>query len=159
MTYELCGMVARPTVLEPAVRGLTAARVVPLDQGLALVPVTPELARRAAAIERPLPPESGFWRLTPGVVALLERGSLGGPIAYLEAEYRGRWGRQTAAVWDCGVITLGPRILGVREPFPATGGGPVGAALRGVGAVACGRRDEFVALGLGRYRSTGGWCS
>ena len=156
MAYELCGLVARPSVLDPAVRGLPA-RVVRLDQGLALVPVTPELTRSAAVIERPVPPESGFWRLTPGVVALLERGSLAGPIAYLEAEYWGRWGRQTAAVWDCGAIALGPRILGAREPFPATGGGPIGAALRRVGAVACGRRDEFVSLGLGRCRSTVAW--
>jgi hypothetical protein len=149
-------MIAAPEVLAGVVAAHVPARLVALEQGLALVPVTDELATSLTQ-ESPVPPESGFWRLTGRVVALLETTSIAGPVAYVEADYHGREGRQTTAVWDCGAVVLGPLILGCREPFPARGGGPVGAALRRVGAVAVGRRDEFVALGLGRCRSTGEW--
>jgi hypothetical protein len=154
--YDLCGMVAAPDVLAGVVARHAAARIVELEQGLALVPVTDELAASFTEESR-VPRESGFWRLTGGVLTALERASLAGPVAYLEAEYEGREGRQTAAVWDRGALVLGPLLLVRGEPFPARGGGPVGAALRRVGAVAVGRRDEFVALGLGRCRSTGEW--
>jgi hypothetical protein len=154
--YELCGMIAAPDVLTPLVTAFPPARLVALEQELALVPVTRAYAE-SLHFGDPVPPESGFWQLTPGILALLEQCSVTGPIAYVEAEYEGRTGRQTAAVWDRGRIVLGPRILGVREPFPARGGGPIGVALRRVGAVAVGRRDEFIALGLGRCRRTGEW--
>jgi hypothetical protein len=156
MHYELCGMVATPDVLAGVPVRHPAARLVSLEQGLALVPVTDELVA-SLPDEGPGPPESGFRRLTGAVLGVLTLISLAGPVAYLEADYWGRSGWQTAAVWYHGTIVLGPCLLGEREPFPETGGGPIGAALRRVGAVRVGRRDEFVASGLGRCRSTGEW--
>jgi hypothetical protein len=157
MRYELTALVARPTVLQTLEHRFAAVRLVALNCGLALVPVTPELradAGRSVLISR----ESGFAKLTCGVAeALLEKGSERGPIAYLEAEYNGRDGHQAAAVWEHGIVCHGPEILGSTEPFPRSGGGPIGGALRQLGVKAVGRHDEFMVLGLGRFRLTEHW--
>ncbi len=159
MGYELHGMVAAPEVLAPIVERFPHARPSLLDGAeLALVPMCEELFDAIDLEGFPLGPESGFERLSPGVAAILTASSRRGPIAYLEAEYVGGIGHQTAAVWlDCQVV-YGPRLLVPGEPFPASGGGPFGGAMRYVGVEAVGRHDEFVVLGLGRHRSTEEWC-
>ncbi|MGH3765200.1 MAG: hypothetical protein ACRDS0_01540 [Pseudonocardiaceae bacterium] len=80
-----------------------------------------------------------------------------GRIGYLEADYFGREGRQTAAVWQSGATIYGPRILGRNESFPTSGNSPICGALRLLGVVTAGHRDEFVVAGLDRCRRTTGW--
>lgn len=156
--YELAALIGAGDLLRSVASDLPQARVVDLVQGLALVPVTRELSVALAGIGDPLPPETGFWRWSPGVLHLLQRASAAGPLAYLEADYLGRDGRQAAAVWHGGVVVCGPLFLSRSEPFPRTGAGPIGAVLRKLGVVAAGPQDEFVVLGLGRHRSTEDWC-
>lgn len=156
--YALCALVADLPVLEAAAAVLPVdAHVVELAQGKAMVPVTRALTSALVGTGRPVPPETGFWQLTPGVLQLVGDVSVAGPVAYLEADYLGHDGRQTAAVWESRELTDGPYILGRAEPFPRSGGGPIGAALRRLGVVAAGRRDEFVVLGLGLHRTTEEW--
>lgn len=155
--YELAAMIARPGVLERIAAAYPAARLVSLEQGLALIPYTRELTSALAAGSGAVPPETGFRGLTPGLHALLTTTSRIGPIAYVEADYYGRDGWQTAAVWAGGEPVYGPELLHRTEPFPASGGGPIGGALRQLGANAVGRRDEFVAVGLGQERRTEAW--
>lgn len=155
--YELCGLVAALDVLELAVVQHPQARLVELAQGLALVPITRSLSHALASGGRAVPPETGFWMVVPGVLELAADASSAGPVAYLEADYLGHDGRQTAAVWEGGALVDGPHILNRSEPFPRSGGGPIGAALRRLGVVAPGRSDEFVVLGLGRCRRTEDW--
>ena len=54
-------------------------------------------------------------------------------------------------------IVYGPEYLHPTEPFPPRGQAPIAEALRRLGALPVGRHDEFVAVGLGRYRSTQAW--
>jgi hypothetical protein len=53
-----------------------------------------------------------------------------------------------------GELDLGPLLLPRTEPFPTVGGAPISVALRRLGVVRRGRRDEIVAVGLDRCRRT-----
>ncbi|MCA1836216.1 MAG: hypothetical protein LC721_07785 [Actinobacteria bacterium] len=123
-----------------------------------LVPVTDDLVLELDGTGARVSIETGFWQLSVGVHRLLITGSVRGRIAYLEADYIGREGRQTAAVWQSGETIYGPKILGRNEPFPAGGNSPICGALRALGVIAAGHRDEFVVTGLGRFRRTVDWC-
>jgi hypothetical protein len=179
LRYELAGVVAAHEVLALMSRACGDAAVARLDAGgLGLLPVTAELADAATPAAlcalglTELPggtadaahrrnglltgPESGFHVLTPGLAALVEACSTVGPTAYLEADYLGLEGVQTAAVWRAGALVLGPLLLGRREEF-STATAPISVALRALGVEARGRRDEFVLVGLGRHRRTVDW--
>lgn len=176
--YELAAIVARIAVLDPLTAVHPDAHVTTLDvAGLGMLPVTEALAAEVSPamictmLSSPVVggpaltswsaavltgPESGFRRLTPGLLALLEAGSAAGPLVYFEADYLGLEGHQTAAVWSGGSVTLGPLLLGRGEPF-SSDVAPISLALRHLGVAARGRRDEFVAAGLGRHRRTEDW--
>ncbi len=181
LRYELTGVVGAAGALATLARAHAAARVISLDvDGLALLPVTPELAAEVTpaalcalglevlpggtpfAARRRLElltgPESGFQLLTPGLVALLEASSMIGSVGYVEADYIGREGSQAAAVWRSGILVTGPLLLGRRESFVAETA-PISVALRVLGVTAPGRRDEFVVAGLGRHRRTREWAT
>jgi hypothetical protein len=176
--YELAGIVAGLRVLAPLEKVHPSLNVVPLpSMGLGLVPVTGEVAAAVTPAmicvlpEAVLPPdtaratealvtgpESGFTRLTTGLLALVEAASSAGPVGYLETEYTGRDGSQTAAVWHSGVLVLGPLILGRSELYVPREA-PISQALRMLGVPGDARRDEFVVAGLGRFRRTEDWVS
>lgn len=179
LRYELAAVVGDLAALGPLSAVHPGARVVPLDvESVGLVPVTAELAAAAEpsmicsvlggpltggprSVGRPgaevvTGPESGFDLLTPGLVALLEAVSASGPVGYLEADYEGRDGRQTAAAWDRGAVVLGPLLLGRYEPFVAADA-PISAVLRRVGIEGRTPGREFLMAGLGRYRRTAEW--
>jgi hypothetical protein len=174
--YELAGLVAAVEVLAPLEGVHPSVSVVPLPAaGLGLVPVTPEIAGAVTPAmictlgEETLPPatgqssaalttgpESGFERLTPALLALVEAVSVAGPVAYLETDYIGRDGTQTAAVWRDGVLVLGPLLLGRTEAFVPREA-PISQALRMLGVTGDQRTDEFVVAGLGQFRRTEEW--
>ncbi|MDN5929773.1 MAG: hypothetical protein L0I24_01665 [Pseudonocardia sp.] len=179
LRYELAGVIGAEAVLVTLAMAHPAAGVVPLAvTGLALLPVTgvlaaevtpaslcvlgmgvlpggsPHAARRRE--EWLTGPESGFEVLTPGLVALVEAGSVRGPLAYVEADYLGIEGRQASAVWRSGTLVSGPLLLGRQEEF-VSATAPISVALRALGVVGVGRRDEFVVAGLGRHRRTADW--
>lgn len=160
MHYELSAIVSTPQVLEPISAQHRCARLVPLaTANLALIPVTEDLVLQLDRQGIRVSPETGFWQLSIGLQRLLVTMSARGATCYLEADYFGREGRQTAAVWRWGVTIYGPRILGRNESFPAGGNSPICGALRQLGVVAVGHRDEFVVAGLGRCRRTVDWCA
>ncbi|MFE7526993.1 hypothetical protein ACFU7Y_14840 [Kitasatospora sp. NPDC057542] len=159
MSYELQALIGTCELLTVAAAEVPAARVVPLAQGLALIPVTS--AVRAAlqgdgSVRKP-GGGAGFGWHSDGFELRLAAWSKAGPIACVEAEYFGGSGTQRAAVWTDGRVVLGPLTIGEFEPAPAEGT-PISRALRQVGArTEEGRADEFESVGLGRHRSTGGW--
>lgn len=155
--YELRAMISFPDVLTPLAATRPPARVALLDQELALLPVTTEVADALHCSHVQPPPETGFRGLTAGVYAALRVASMAGPIAYVEADYLGRDGWQAAAVWSERLIVYGPEYLHPTEPFPPGGEAPIAVALRRLGAIAVDKNDEFVAVGLGRHRSTDDW--
>jgi hypothetical protein len=77
-------------------------------------------------------------------------------LAYLEADYFGGTGSQSAQVWDDGHVTLGPLHLAENQPHPPTGT-PISRALQRLGVDKGNHYDEFDAVGLGRHRDTDDW--
>ena len=96
--YEIRAMVSFPEVLTPLAATRPPARVALLDQDLALIPITADVAAALHCAHVRPPPETGFRALTAGVYAALRVASMAEPIAYLEADYMGRDGWQAAAV-------------------------------------------------------------
>ncbi|SDD79440.1 hypothetical protein SAMN05216174_11833 [Actinokineospora iranica] len=141
-------------MLRQLVDDLEHAVVMPLGHHLSLLPMTTAL--RAAVARVGAPPEAGFADLPAGFDRALAACSVHGPVAYLEAEYFGGVGAQSAQVWDGGNVVLGPLYLAEGEPFPAEGT-PISRALRRLGVTSGGHRDEFDAVGLHRHRDTLGW--
>lgn len=183
LRYELAAVLGRVSLLQTLASALGRGSVVQLEAaGLGLLPISPDISRTATAAAMcvfapsgsgPLPggstgavirrgallsgPESGFNRMTPGLAALVEAASIRGRLAYIEADYMARDGRQSSAVWREGRLVTGPHLLGPTEEFVAHDA-PVAVALRALGVIARGRRDEFLVAGLDRFRSTEDWC-
>ncbi|GAB7182497.1 hypothetical protein ATKI12_2328 [Kitasatospora sp. Ki12] len=159
MSYELQALIGTLELLRVAAAEVPAARVVPLAQGLALIPVTSGVlaALQGDGSVRKPAGGAGFGWHSDGFELRLAAWSKAGPIACVEAEYFGGSGTQRAAVWEDGRIVLGPLTIGEFEPAPAEGA-PISRALRRIGAhTAEGRADEFDSVGLGARRGTGDW--
>lgn len=145
MGYELQAVIAGDGLLQAASQDLAAARVAPLGQGLALMPMTDELFDSVTdgSTHRPL----GFWKLPGAFDYVLAEWSTAGPVAYVEADYFGGAGEQRAAVWAEGALELGPLQTD----------SPISRALRRLGAVAGAATDEFSGVGLDRHRHMEDW--
>ncbi|MFD3353234.1 hypothetical protein [Streptomyces fradiae] len=156
MSYVLEAVIASDEVLRLASRGIPGSRVVPLGQGLSLMPMTDEVV--AAVTDGSDGRALGFRRLPGGFDALLAQWSAAGPIAYVEAEYFGGDGEQRAAVWVDGALALGPLDEPTKKRF-SRAVSPISLALRRLGARSSPGEDEFQAVGLGRHRSNEDWIS
>ncbi|MFU8873940.1 hypothetical protein [Micromonospora sp. SL4-19] len=86
---------------------------------------------------------------------LLARWSRQGPVAYLEAEFAGGLGHQSAVVWLGGEVSWGPRFDGALDGPRAEW--PINAALVQLGAEPGPWIDPFAELGLHLERDTAGW--
>ncbi|MFJ9840673.1 hypothetical protein ACIRYZ_09435 [Kitasatospora sp. NPDC101155] len=160
MSYELQALMGTLELLTLAAAEVPAARVVPLAQGLALIPVTSAVlaALQGDGAVPKVGGGAGFGWHSDGFELRLAAWSKAGPIACVEAEYFGGSGTQRAAVWEDGRVVLGPLASGEFEP--AAEGTPISRALRRLGAsVTPGRADEFDAVGLAAHRSTAGWAA
>lgn len=154
MGYDLQAIIAREELLRATTQALPDAVVAPLEQGLALVPITDAFFDRVTGI--PVADDLGFWRLPAGFERTLADWSARGPVAYVEAEFFGGVGWQRAAVWSGGVLALGPLWIDEAERFAAEGS-PISQALRCLGAITTAGQDEFAAIGLGRHRHRDDW--
>ncbi|ALV35830.1 hypothetical protein [Streptomyces sp. CdTB01] len=154
MSYDLQAVIADGDALRDAARDLPAARLASIGQGLSLMPMTDALFD-SVADGSPVG-TLGFWRLPGGFEKTLAAWSVGGPVAYVEAEYFGGVGEQRAAVWNGGGIVLGPLHVEEGQPFPPAGS-PISQALRQLGAVPSAGEDEFSAVGLDRHRHGEAW--
>ncbi|MCO8273804.1 hypothetical protein M1L60_24710 [Actinoplanes sp. TRM 88003] len=153
MGYVLQCVIAPARVLDPR-PPFTNAVVVGLDQGLSLMPMTPDLYDEVSRGDHSFAPAHLF---PPGFEDVLSAWSATAPVAYVEAEYFGGSGSQFAAVWQNGALALGPLHLTPNEPRPAPGWSPISHALRHLGASRQNHDDEFDALRLGRHRHTEDW--
>lgn len=70
------------------------------------------------------------------------------PIAYVETEYFGGIGEQSATAYHLGVCILEPQT---------DVSGPISAALQMLGVQRGNHIDEFAAAGLDRFRNNEGW--
>jgi hypothetical protein len=86
------------------------ARLIDLPQDFAMVPLTAALHDdivELAGLDRPDPfPE--FERLSAGVEAALKEASSAGSLGYIETDYFGGCGTQSAIAWAGGRVVAGP---------------------------------------------------
>jgi hypothetical protein len=139
------------------------ARAVALPGGLAMLPVTSDVAVRLD------PPGRGgtcpgWVLLRRPVAALARRLSAGGRALYVVSETFGGPGIREAAGWQDGEPWYGPRgtsdIEADLEPGYRLARGrdsAVNAGLRALGVRAVPGKDEYETIGLTRHRCTEGW--
>ncbi|MEV6055765.1 hypothetical protein [Streptomyces sp. NPDC052107] len=156
MSYELQAVIAGDELLRVASRDVPGSHVVPLRQGLSLMPMTDEVFD--AVTDGSDGGDLGFWRLPGGFDTLLAQWSAAGPIAYVEAECFGGVGEQRAAVWADGALALGPLDVPTKKRF-SRAVSPISRALRRLGARRSLGEDEFEAVGLDRHRNNEDWIS
>lgn len=143
MSYYLHAIIANQQVLARHAPAFQRARVVLLAQNIAIIPITDDLYDEIAnrgEVDR-------FEKLSPGVEEWTERMSVAAPVAYIEAEFFGGTGGQSAVAWSNGSRVLGP--LHSQDV--------INLALRYLGVRKDGEHDEFDTVGLGRHRDTDDW--
>ncbi|KAB1937824.1 hypothetical protein F8271_18540 [Micromonospora sp. ALFpr18c] len=161
MGYQLSAVVADVELLREQTVELDHAVLGGLRQDFALLPVTPQLVVELtgslpdyAVDDRSAEQPFGLV-LSPPLVEVLAGWSRSGPVAYLEAEFGGGAGHQSAVVWLGGGLSWGPRFDdvfdGPREQWP------INSALTRLGAERGTWIDPFAELGLHLERNTAGW--
>ncbi|MFJ8581814.1 hypothetical protein [Micromonospora sp. NPDC093277] len=161
MSYQLSAVVADVELLREQIADLDHAVLAALRQDFALLPVTPQLVEELTgglpdfatgepSIEHPFQ-----LVLSPALSDLLARWSRRGPVAYLEAEFAGGLGHQSAAVWLGGQVTWGPCFDATLDRPRAEW--PINAALARLGVEPGPWIDPFAELGLHLERDTAGW--
>ncbi|MFG1774833.1 hypothetical protein ACGFIG_00160 [Micromonospora sp. NPDC049048] len=161
MAYQLSAVVADAELLREQTADLDHAVLGELRQDFALLPVTPQLVEELtgappdySTAERS-PEEPFHLVLSAPLAEVFARWARSGPVAYLEAEFFGGAGYQSAVVWLGGQVSWGPgfdRLFdGPRAEWP------LNAALTRLGAEPGAWIDPFAELGLHVERSTAGW--
>jgi hypothetical protein len=143
MGYYLQAIIGRQQTLAQHASEFQHARIIPLAQGIAIIPITDALYAEIGEggdVDR-------FYKLSPGI----ERWALGisavAPVAYIEAEFFGGTGCQSAVAWSAGSRVLGP----VHSQHA------INETLHFFGVRVSDAHDEFDAVGLGRHRDTHDW--
>ncbi|MEV1329642.1 hypothetical protein AB0J20_08700 [Micromonospora costi] len=161
MSYQLSAVIADAELLREHTADLDHAVLGELRQDYALLPVTPQLVEELTG---ELPDYSTEVRddrhpfhlvLSPALTETLARWSHRGPVAYVEAEFAGGLGYQSAAVWLGGALRWGPRLDTAFDRPRAEW--PINAALVELGVEPGPWIDAFAELGLHLERNTAGW--
>ncbi|MFD2766752.1 hypothetical protein [Micromonospora eburnea] len=161
MSYQLSAVVADVELLREQTVDLDHAVLAALRQDFALLPVTPqfveELTGRLPDFRADEPSAEHPFQLvlSSGLAELLARWSRQGPVAYLEAEFAGGLGHQSAVVWLGGEVSWGPRFDGALDRPRAEW--PINDALARLGVEPGSWIDPFAELGLHLERDTAGW--
>ncbi|MFG3700341.1 hypothetical protein ACGF5C_20820 [Micromonospora sp. NPDC047620] len=161
MGYQLSAVVADAELLRAQTADLDHAVLGELRQDFALLPVTPQLVEELTgalpdfSVAERSPAEPFHLALSAALAGVLAGWSRSGPVAYLEAEFAGGAGYQSAVVWFGGGASWGPRVDRLFDgPRPEW---PLNAALARLGAEPGAWIDLFAELGLHVERSTAGW--
>lgn len=142
MGYFFHGLIASQHLLVTRAKDWECAAVVPLAQGLAVIPLTDELLDEIGSQGN----RGRFERLTPNVSSWVISISTVGQVAYMEAEFFGGVGGQSAVVFGDGRQILSLHSLDA-----------INEALRIIRVSSKGYFDEFEAVGLPRHRNTEDW--
>jgi hypothetical protein len=164
MSHSIQVFIARKEILESIALTLNQARLIFLPMGFAMIPNTEELfdsitnnqqARANKEFEV-------FYKLSSALISWAEDLSKVGPVAYIETDYFGGTGSQSAVAWLKGKVICGPSeseakwLNGqlVDEPLEQTA---INKALKCLGVERGEALDEFDAIGLGNYRDNEKW--
>jgi hypothetical protein len=151
MAYTLQAIISKIKVLEEAKQQFVQARIVPLKQGLGLIPMTDQLIDEMYSLRLPPAnqvPEGPEETSSPELAQFAQYASQWGVVALVEAEIWAGEGEQAASVW------LNQQVIG--GPWLAERG-PINQALRQLGVDKGNHYDEFDAVGLGLHRSNDEW--
>ena len=149
MGHTVQAFIAKADVLRDAARSSDAAHVIPVEQGFALLLNTDglygEVGRGGGSGELPY---QEFYKLSSALAEFGARCSTRGAVAYIETDYWGGEGKQSALLWEGGEVAYGPALARL---------GPINDVLRRMGVERGENHDEFDAVGLGRYRDNEDW--
>jgi hypothetical protein len=162
MAHNIAGFVHPHSLRDAVIDGIGSYQRVPLGQRFVFVPATDRLLTK---IRGQCPQKSGrsfdmFDYLTPSGVGLLELLSRHAPSAYIETQYFGGAGGQSAIVFRGGHLAIGPLVIDAASLAPPPRGdrmGPINQALREVGVRKSGAIDEFEAAGFEDLRDMEEW--
>ena len=154
MAYTISALIAPEDILNASIVSNSPMRVVALSQNFGLIPIT-------KAVQQPrdvkdmigFDEEYPFHHLSDSVRKFALNVSFADRIAYVEAEFFGGIGYQSAVVWENGNAILGP-FLAQNLPRREM---PINRVLRKLGVQTAEEMDEFDTLRLGRYRHTDQW--
>jgi hypothetical protein len=133
MTHHISGFIGPEEHLKTQTKDLMYAQVIPLAQGMAFLPLGDELYDEICKYNR----QPMKW---------LAKKLGEDHIAWIETDYFGGFGEQSAILWKDG------KKKRYRKRF----GGNIDEALKELGVV-CEGSDEFDALGLGKHRLNDAW--
>jgi hypothetical protein len=146
MGYDLQAIVGRRLLTGES--QFSSVKVVPLKQGLDMIPVTDDLFDEIqGAYPNGGEPFPRFEKLTASIAKWVQDLSANGLVAYVEAEFFGGVGGQSAVVWRQGDV-----VLDAVHSEDA-----INRALELLGVDVAGELDQFAAVGLGLHRSTKDW--
>jgi hypothetical protein len=158
MGYRLRGLIGHQHGIAHAAARL-GTPLIDLPGGFALLP-GPMLAPDAPVPKGSWPAGAPFWRLVADWEAAATAGSTVSPIAYVEADFFGGAGIQSAVLWQDATVVLGPlgRDTTRQAPLGSTlDNQPINTVLRHLGVRRTATHDEFDTLALGRHRRTEDW--
>jgi hypothetical protein len=167
MGHRLQGFIAKLEILEDVRRQSRAINLVRLPQGFAMIPNTEVVHVAIAGPEEfETPPDLQiFVYMSVPLAHWAEQLSLAARIAYVETDYFGGVGAQTAVAWDNGVIAVGPFTSAhgsvSEEPLSKAAFAelPINRVLTFLGVDRGKAWDEFDALGLGKFRNIPYWAT
>lgn len=163
MGHRIIAIIGRPRTLAPLIARFGPPAPVELPFGLILAPLDEE--RLDALAVSSAPAFEGFTYLTPAMAAEIGRALGSGSALYLETDYHGGAGFQSAALFEAGTLlwrraeaALGPRqgqswLSRFCKPSEPRAPSPISAGLAHLGVRASGGRDEFDRVGLAEFRS------
>ncbi len=134
MTHHISGFIGPEDKLKVQTKKLNNAKIIPLAQGFAFMPMGSELYSEVYKYN----PKPMLW--------LAKRLGLDS-IAWIETDYFGGFGEQSAITW----------INGKKHRYREQFGSNIDNAMKALGVVCEGDKDEFDTLGLGKYRTNESW--
>jgi hypothetical protein len=147
MGHDVQAFISSRALLERVHQQYSGSQVVELTQGLALLPLLDTVYDAIPAEEDIGIRDRRFLFLSSKIVQLIVRYSTNGSIGYLETNYFGGAGGQGAILANEGEVIYGPEW----------GPDSINSILRMLGVSNGDARDEFDAVGLGRFRSNEDW--
>jgi hypothetical protein len=143
MSYQLFALIGKSQTFKREELSFQNARIVALQQEIAMIPLTDELFEEIDSSDQ----IGNFLKLSSEVEDWAQQISSKGLVAYVEAEFFGGEGDQSAVAWNAGSCVLGP----IYEQYS------INRALKLLGVDRKNAHDEFDAMGLGKHRHTSDW--
>jgi len=147
MSHYIKVIIAESSLIQQIASFLHSANTITLPQDFGLIPLTDALHDEIVAANPTATGEEleAFVFLSPAIQQLLQTHAQSGPIAYVETNYFGGVGTQSAILYADGKVKEGP--LQTKRI------GAINQVLHRLGVKRSLAKDEFDTLGLGSFRN------